>query len=168
MFGLRERKKYRGRDERMKSEIAPQQYIENATQWIEVSIGNLSSNKSRQKWICRCVVEDLSTAKRRSRWIKDMSRIYQADRENRNLARRIEKAIEILLRRNPKISMDWEAVEMLLRRQRTQEFCSMERGSVKVSIEAKERKLDRNESAEDLLRSCQAWRNKVFKKGKNT
>ena len=61
-----------------------------------------------------------------------------------------QEAIEILSRRNPEISMDQEAIEMLSRRQRAQEFCSMDQGS----IEAEERKLDRNESDKDLSRSC--------------
>ena len=52
--------------------------------------------------------------------------------------------------------MDREVIEMLSRRQRAQEFCSIDQGFVEVSIEAKERKLDRNESVEDLSRSCRA------------
>ena len=37
--------------------------IENVARWIEDSIEDLLSTKSQQKWICRGVVEDLSTAK---------------------------------------------------------------------------------------------------------
>ena len=37
--------------------------IENVAWWIEDSIEDLLSTKSQQKWICRGVVEDLSTAK---------------------------------------------------------------------------------------------------------
>ena len=39
---------------------------------------------------------------------------------------------------------------------------------VKVSIEAKEGKLDKNESVRDLLRTYQAWRKGVFQGEKNT
>ena len=40
----------------------------------------------------------------------------------------------------------------------------MDRGSIEVSIEAKERKLDRNEFVEDLSRSCRARRKGVFQR----
>ena len=58
-------------------------------------------------------------AKRMSRWIKNLLKIYQVDKEHKNLSQWIEKAVENVLSRNPEISMDREAVEMLLRRQRT-------------------------------------------------
>ena len=45
-------------------------------------------------------------------------------------------------------------------------FFLMDRGSVEVSIEAEERKLNRNESIEDLSRSSQTWKNEFFKGGK--
>ena len=47
-------------------------------------IENLSSFESWQKWICWSAIEDLSMAKRVSRWIKNLLRIYRADREHRN------------------------------------------------------------------------------------
>ena len=40
--------------------------------------------------------------------------------------------------------MDQESIEMLSRRQRAQEKFSMDREAVEVSVEAGERKLDRN------------------------
>jgi len=106
--------------------IAPQLYIENEAWWIEVSIKNLLSTKSRQKWICWGAVEDLSTAKEWSRWIEDLSRSYWSDKMLKILAWWIEEAVKNLSRRNPEISMDLESVE--------------------VSIKVEERKLDRNES----------------------
>ena len=66
----------------------------------------------------------------------NLLRIYRANREQRNLACWIEEAVKILSRRNPKISMDREFVEMLLTKEKE---CSIERESVR-----------------DLLRSCQA------------
>ena len=69
----------------------------------------------------RGAIEDLSTAKRVSRWIKNLSRIYQADRKHRNMPRWIEEALENVLSKNPEILMDRKAIEMLLRRQRAQE-----------------------------------------------
>ena len=50
-------------------------------------------------------------AKQRARWIEDLSSIDQVDRVQGILARWIEEAIEIILRRNLEISMDREAVE---------------------------------------------------------
>ena len=76
------------------------------------------------------------------------SRIYWVDKMIKNIARWIEEAVENLLRRNPEILMGWEYVE--------------------VSIEAKEGKLDKNESVRDLLRTYQAWRKGVFQGEKNT
>ena len=55
-------------------------------------------------------------AKRVSQWIENLSRIYQADREHRNLSRLIEEVIENVSSRNLEILMDREAVEILLRR----------------------------------------------------
>ena len=44
---------------------------------------DLSITKSRQKWICRGAIEDLSMAKT-LRWIENLSRIYWPDRRFRN------------------------------------------------------------------------------------
>ena len=45
-----------------------------------------------------------------------LSRIYRADREQRNLGQWIKEAIENVLSKNPEILMDQESVEMLSRR----------------------------------------------------
>ena len=66
------------------------------------------------------------------------------------------EAVEILSRRNPEISTDRESIEMLSRRQRAQEKSSMDRRAIEVSIKAKERKLDRKDSVEDVSRCCRA------------
>ena len=140
---------------------------------IEVSIEDLLSFKSWQKWNCLGAINNLSMVKRRSQWIENLSRIYRADREQRKLARWIEEAIELLLRWNLEILLDQETVELLSRsdleilmdrrsvdilsrRQRAQENSSMDRRSVEVSIKAKERSLIEMESIEDLSRSYQA------------
>ena len=107
-------------------------------------------------------------AKRMSRWIKNLLRIYQVDKEHKNLSQWIEKAVENVLSRNPEISMDREAIEMLSRRQRAQENSSMDWESVEDLLRKEKDKLDRKESFEDLSRSCQAWRKGVFQGGRNT
>ena len=99
--------------------------------------------------------------------LKNLSRIYRADREQRNLARWIEEAVKIPSRRNPEISMDRESIEMLSRRQKAQEFCSKDSGPIEDSIKVDERKLNRNESVGDLSRSSQAWRKGVLRKEKH-
>ena len=59
--------------------------------------------------------------------------------------------------------MDWESIGMLSRRQRAQEKFLMDQEVVKVSIEAKERKLDRNGICR---RSIELEERGFFKKGK--
>ena len=108
---------------------------------------DLSSIKSWQNWICRGAVENLSMAKS-PRWIENLSRSYQLDKELRKLARWIEEAVKNLLRRNPEVSMDQD--------------------SFKIHQEKGKERLDKSESVEDLLRSYRAWRKKVFQEGKNT
>ena len=92
---------------------------------------DLLSTKSRQKWIYRGVIEDLSMAKT-PRWIENPSRIYQLDREFKKLARWIEEVVEILSRRNLESLMDWDFV--------------------KICQEKKKKGLNRREFVEKLLR----------------
>jgi len=47
VFGAREKCFYREKWEKNEFEIAPQLYIENAARWIEDSIEDLSSTKSK-------------------------------------------------------------------------------------------------------------------------
>ena len=102
---------------------------------------DMSSTKSRQKWICRGAIKDLLTAKS-PWWIENLLRSYWADRELKNLARWIEEAVKNLSRRNPEISMDWESVKIYREKRK--------KGSIEM------------ESIEDLSRSCQTWRKGVL------
>ena len=94
--------------------IAPQLYIENVAQWIEIAIENLSSTKSRHKWICRGAIEDLLTAK--------ITLIDQETVKNLSVRQNAQKfvsmdreVVEILSRRNLEISMDRRSIEILSR-----------------------------------------------------
>ena len=144
VFGVRENIFYWEREVKNEYDLCSD-YIRKL-QLVDQSIyRDLSSTKSWQKWIYRGAVEDLSMAKI-SRWIENLSKIYRPDRELRKLARWIEEVVEILSRRNPKISMDRE--------------CD------KIYREKKKEGLDRRKSVEDLSRSCRAWRKGVFPGGK--
>ena len=76
-----------------------------------------------------------------------LSRNYRLDRELRNLARWIKEAVENLLRRNPKGSMD--------------------RDSVKISRDKKKERPDRKESVEDLSRAVELEENVFFNEEKH-
>ena len=64
--------------------------------------------------------------------------------------------------------MDWEAVKMLSKRQKAQENSSMDWESIEDLSRKEKEGLDRNESVENLSRSCWAWRKGVFQGGENT
>ena len=57
-------------------------------------------------------------ATQKSRWIKNLSRMYRENKEHRNLARWIDLAVEKLSMSNPKISIEETCVELLSRRYR--------------------------------------------------
>jgi len=94
------------------------------------------STKSWQKWICRGVVEDSSTAKT-LRWIENLSARQSFSMDQRSCR-------DFLLRRTPEISMEWNCVN----------FCR----------EKKKNGLDRKESVEDLSRSCSSLKKRGFSK----
>ena len=85
---------------------------------------------------CVKVLSRICRQKNSPRWIENLSRSYRADKMLRTFARWIKEAVKNISRRNLEISMDRE--------------------SVKVSMETKERKPDRNESIGDLSRSYRA------------
>ena len=47
-----------------------------------------------------------------SRWIENLSRIYQADRMHRKMAQWIEEVVKNVSTRDPKILMDREVIEI--------------------------------------------------------
>ena len=163
-FGSRERKILSRRSENEMNPIAPH-YIQKTTSWW---IKDLSG-------ICRALNLD------RNEFVEVLLRICWRQKEclggSRICWESIEQTVSIeiwlngskkLSSRNPEISMDWEAVEMVLRRQRAQENSMMDRESFEDLLRKEKDKLDRKESIEDLSRSCQAWRKGVFQGGKNT
>ena len=108
---------------------------------------DLSSTKSRQKWIYRGAIENLSRAKS-SQLIKNLLRSYRLDRELKNLAWWIIEVVEYLS------GINWEI--------------SMDRESVKIYWENRNKGSIEGESIEDLSKSCRTWRKGVFQGGKNT
>ena len=61
----------------------------------------------------RYVLRIYREATQKSRWIKNLSRMYQADKEHRNLAQWIDLVVEKLSRSNPEISIKEICVELL-------------------------------------------------------
>ena len=91
-FGSREKVFYRERREKWKPNHASKIYGKTQLNGSR-SYRDLSSTKSRQKWICQGVVEDLSMAKI-PRWIEKLSRIYWPDRKFLDGSRSCRETIE--------------------------------------------------------------------------
>ena len=81
---------------------------------IEVKSINLDRRN-----LCQAVVEMLSRryreATQKSRWIENLSRMYRANKEHRNLALWIDLDVKKLSRSNPEISIEETCVKLLSR-----------------------------------------------------